>query len=207
MPAPLYRPKVEALRRRRWASSLARSTGGGLAPPVVEIPFSWIAPPLTRKPTNAITVAAVTQAGASTAYSAAADALVRRFGAVATTVTLDTAVDADAQNLAHFLVTYQATPRPRQPTLTLNLYNRTDAECLLILGVDLAQRVRVIGAPVGTPPGALNFTVEGIRHTAAVDRRTVTWSTAAIIGTGTTTPGPWFRTGSSAYGGTDIVPF
>jgi hypothetical protein len=96
---------------------------------------------------------------------------------------LSTAVDADAQNLATMLTTYQAVPRPRQPTFELNLRARTDAECLVILGVGLAQRVRLTGAPAGTPPGAINFVIEGISHTLGLDDRVVTWATAALIGT------------------------
>lgn len=180
---------------------------GGLPPPVVEIPFSWIATPLSRKPTVAVTKAQISQSGGATAYSSAPDALVRQFGVNTATVDLETAVDADTANLADMLTTYQAVPRPRQPTLTFNLLARTDAECLIILGVRQTQRVRVVDAPAGTPPGALNFTVEGIAHVLGVEVRTVAWATAALIGTTTTEPGPWFRWGSSSWGGPDIRPF
>jgi hypothetical protein len=162
---------------------------------------------LSRKPTTAITKAQVTQDGGVTAYASALAATVRRYGVNTARVTLSTAVDADAQNLATMVTTYQAVPRPRQPTLELNLMSRTDAECLVILGVQLAQRVRVIGAPAGTPPGAVNFVVEGIAHRLGVDDRVVTWATAALIGATTTTPGPWFRWSSSVLGGTDVRPF
>lgn len=155
---------------------------GGLAPVVVEIPFAWIATPLTRKPTVAITKAEVSRPGAATAYASAPDARVRQFGTNTARATLDAAIDADPANLAAFLVLTQSIPRPRQPTLTFNLLARTDAECLTILGIQLAQRVRITGAPAGTPPGAVNFTVEGISHNLAVDDRTVTWSTAALVG-------------------------
>jgi len=196
-------PRWPRLGRRRDATRAV----GGLAPPVVSIPFSWISPGLVRKPTTAITKAQVTQNSGATSYAAATDAQIRQYGTNTAVTTLDTAVDADAQNLATFLVSYEAVPRPRQPTLVLNLLARTDAECLIILGVQLAQRVTITGAPAGTPPGALNFTVEGISHVLAVDQRTVTWATAALIGATTTAPGPWFRLGSSLLGGTDAVPF
>jgi hypothetical protein len=181
---------------------------GGLPLPPVLIPYSWIATPLTRKPTTAITKAQISQRGGATAYSSATAALVRQYGVNLAEATLDTACDADPQNLATFLTTYQAVPRPRQPTLTFNLFApRTDAECLIILSVKIGQRVRIVGAPARTPPGALNFTIEGIRHVIAVDKRTVTWSTAALIGATTSEPGPWFRWGSSRWGGTDQRPF
>jgi hypothetical protein len=174
---------------------------------VLQIPYSWIATPLTRQPTSAITKAQITQTNGATAYASASDALVRQYGANVARTDLDTAVDADAQNLASFLVTYEAVPRPRHPTLTFNLLARTDAECLLLLGVTLAQRVRIVQAPVGIPAGLLDFVIEGISHTAAVDNRTVTWATAALIGVTTTAPGPWFRRGTSSTGGPDLVPF
>ncbi|MES2211026.1 MAG: hypothetical protein V4515_12740 [Chloroflexota bacterium] len=184
MPAPLYRPsgRRSPLRRRAEGGAQAIRAVGGLPPPVLEIPFSWIATPLTRKPTTAITRAEVGQAGGATALAVASDARVRQFGTNTARVTLDSAVDADAGNLATFLTLTQSVPRPRQPTLTFNLLARTDVECLLILGVQLAQRIRITGAPAGTPPGAVNFTVEGIAHTLGVDNRTVTWSTAALVG-------------------------
>lgn len=208
MPAPPNRPWRTP--RRPWlrprASEAVRPIGG-LPPPVVEIPYLWIATPLSRKPTVAVTKAQIAQLGGATAYSSAPDATVRQFGTNTARVTLDSPVDADAANLAAMLTTYQATPRPRQPTLTLNLLARTDAECLVILGVTQTQRVRITGAPAGTPPGALNFVVEGIAHSMAVDQRLVIWATAALIGTTTAAPGPWYRRDSSIRGGTDIRPY
>lgn len=206
MPGPLYRPQARPLWRRPWAANTVRPNPA-LAPDVVLIPFSWIATPLARKPTVAITKAQIGRTDGATAYSSATDALVRQYGANTAETTLDTACDADPQSLAAFLTTYQATPRPRQPTLTFNLLARSDDECLTILGVGLAQRVRITGAPATTPLGALDFVVEGIRHVIAVDQRTVTWSTAALIGVATAAPGPWFRLGLSQLGGTDRVPF
>lgn len=179
---------------------------GGLAPAVVEIPFSWISPPLVRKPTIAITKAQVTQNGAATAPSWASAAQILQYGLSAALITLDTDCDADPANLATFLTTYEAVPRPRQPTVLFDLLPRTSAEALTILGVGLAQRVRITGAPAGTPPGAVNFIVEGIQHRIS-DRRFVAWATAALVGATTSAPGPWFRAGSSASGGTDVVPF
>jgi len=193
--------------RRLGARPGAFKANGGLAPAVVTIPFSWIAWPITRKPTVAITQATIAQLDGATGYSSASAARVRQYGVNTAQATLDTDCDADPQNLAAFLTTYQSVPRPRQPTLTFNLIARSDDECLVILGVALAQRVRIIEAPTSAPPGALNFTVEGIRHVLGVEERTVTWSTSALIGSSTDSPGPWFRLGSSSLGGSDLIPF
>lgn len=208
MPGPLYRPTggPSLLHRRPWGA-LSASPTVGLPPVVLQIPYSWIATPETRQPTSAITKAQITQQDGATAYASASDALVRQYGANTARTTLDTAVDADAQNLASFLVAYEAVPRPRRPTLTFQLLNRTDAECLLLLGATLAQRAQIIQAPSGIPPGLLDFTIEGISHVGAVDNRSVTWATAALIGATTTAPGPWFRFGTSVGGSSDTVPF
>jgi hypothetical protein len=191
MPGPLYRPGTRpAPLLRRSFGALSVQPVGGRAPAVLTIPFSWISSPIARKPTIAITKAQIGQDGGATAYSSATAAQVLQYGVNTAQVTLDTACDADPQNLAAQLTTYEAVPRPRQPTLTFDLFDlrwATDANALTILGVDLAQRIRITGAPVGTPLGATEFTVEGIKHVIGVEQRTVTWSTAALIGT--TTPG------------------
>lgn len=179
----------------------------GQAPDPVDIPYSWINPPLIRRPTTAQTKAQVSQTGGATARSSASAATVRQYGVNTFTANLDTAVDADPQNLAAFVTTYQSTPRPRQPTIVFNLLKRTDEECLLLLGVRLATRVRITDAPATWPPGAVTFVVEGIRHLAGVETRAVEWMTSAPIGSVAGVPGPWFRWDSSSWDGTDLRPF
>jgi hypothetical protein len=172
----------------------------------VEIPYSWVSIPVQRRPTNVINSARVTSAsGTVGAYADAAS--VDRYGEQFQPLDIDTACTADPANLATFLVTYYAQPRPRQPRLVLNLYNRSEPECNRILGVGLGERVHITGAPAGWPPGVQNFTVEGIHHVGAVDRRIVEWSTSAIVGTTATEPGPWFRLDASVLSGTDLRPY
>lgn len=204
MPGPPLPPGPLVLRRRRPWDAIVPAVGG--APlPVLEIPYEWIAGPLNRRPTTAIAAATVTQRGGASSTSIAAAG----FPATATsaTATLTTACDADPQNFATHLTTYYATPRPRQPTMVFNLFSRTDAECLTLLGVGLLRRVRVIHIPTGWPAGAANFTVEGIHHTMAVDQRLLEWSTSPVVGSASTAPGPWFRWDSSSWDGTDLRPF
>lgn len=172
----------------------------------IEIPYAWVSIPVQRRPTNVINAARVTST--SGAFGAFTDAgSVDRYGEQFQAIDIDTGCTADPANLATFLVTYFAQPRPRQPRLVLNLYNRTESECARILGVGLARRVRIPDAPASWPPGAANFTVEGIRHVGAVDQRTVEWSTSAIVGVAATEPGPWFRLDASVLSGTDLRPY
>lgn len=172
----------------------------------VGIPYAWVSSPVARRPTAVINSAAVTQVDGPTAYANGATSIAR-YGRGSAEVTLDTACDADPAALAAFMVAYFGQPRPRQPVFVLNLYDRTDTECLRILRVELGQRVLLTGTPTGWPPGAANFVVEGIHHTGAVDQRTVAWSTSAIVGTTATEPGPWLRWDASRWDGSDLRPF
>lgn len=171
-----------------------------------QIPYAWIATPLTRRPAPAVNAPVVSQTGGAVGYSTSV-ASITRYGLGAPSIQLETACTADPANLATFLTTYQATPRPRQPVMQLNLIARSDAECLRILAVGFAQWVQITGAPTRWPPGATNFIVQGIRHVMATDQRIVEWQTTALIGTSPTAPGPWFRWDSSSWDGTDIRPF
>jgi hypothetical protein len=193
-------PRFPRLGRRRDAAAPV----GGLPLPPLEIPYEWVYA-LTRRPTTPANTATITQVGGVTAYSTRTGGVTANGADVSATLT--TVVDADPQNLATHLTTFYGTARPRQPVLTFNLYDRTDLECLLLLAVARFRRVRIIHAPATWPPGAANFTVEGFQHVMAVDRRLLSWSTAAIVGTTTTTPGVWFRRGTSSRGGTDLRPF
>jgi hypothetical protein len=199
-------PDVPGAPVRLVAGDYFWGTGTTEAFAPVEIPYAWVSPPVARRPTTVINSATVNQVDGATAH-ARGDASIARYGIGAGEVTLDTDCDADPAALATFLVAYYGQPRPRQPVLVLNLYNRTDAECLRILRVKLGQRVLLTGTPTGWPPGAAAFVVEGIHHAGAVDERTVTWSTSAIVGTTASQPGPWFRWDASQWDGTDLRPF
>jgi hypothetical protein len=115
-------------------------------------------------------------------------------------------VDADAQNLASFVTTYESTPRPRQPSLSFHLTIRTDDECLKILSVALGTRVRITGAPATWPAGAVTFVVEGIQHTIGIDSRIVEWMTSAPVGSSPAIADSFSRTNPSAFGSPDFGP-
>lgn len=177
------------------------------APTPVDIPYDWIAWPLHRRPTDVINAANITSTlGAEVNRTDSAS--IRRYGQGRFDANLDTAVDIDPSNLAAFLMAFYDTPRPRQPTLVFNLAERTEAERWRILRVGLAQRARITSTPASWPPGAANFTVEGIAHVGAVDRRVVIWTTSAIVGVSATTPGPWWGWDASTWdSSTDQRPF
>lgn len=199
-------PLLQLLIGRRSADFSYDVPRGGLASDPVEIPYEWISAPLTRRPTRVINHAEVSQAGGIEARADSTTSI-NQYGLLSNSITLNTAVDADTIDLAHHLVTFYSTPRPRQPVVRLNLLRREDEECLRILGVTIASRVRITGAPAEWPAGAVSFVVEGISHTIGAEERVVEWMTSAPIGSVAGTPGPWFRWDSSSWGGSDIRPF
>lgn len=171
-----------------------------------QIPYTWIATPVSRQPTIAVNAPIVTQQNGALGSSISSTSITR-YGYGSPQITLQTDCTADPQNLATFLTTYRGTPLPRQPVIRLNLMNRSDTECSIILGVGFAQWVQITGAPSTWASGAANFTVIGIHHIMGVEQRIVEWSTSALLGSSPTAPGPWFKLDTSAFDGTDVVPF
>lgn len=175
----------------------------GLSDPApVQIPWTWIAGPLRFRQDKAITYAAVTKSGGATSTaSVAADEQIDF------TATLDTVNDVDAENLAHFAITYYDAPRTRCPQLRLILNSRAATEIWTILGLRIGDRVQITGVPTGWPDGADHLVIEGIRHSSRGDLRVVEFSTSPVIGEAVGEVGPFFRVGVSALGGTDLLPW
>lgn len=171
-----------------------------------QIPYKWIATPVSRQPTLPINAPVVTQSNGAVGFSLNSTSITR-YGYGSPQITLETDCTADPGNLAAFLTTYRGTPLPRQPVIRLNLYARSETECGIILGVGFAQWVQITGAPSTWAPGAANFTVIGIHHIMGVEQRIVEWSTSALLGSSPTAPGPWFKWDTSSWDGTDQRPF
>lgn len=175
----------------------------GLPPVPVEIPLCWLTSPVRLRLEKPLTTAAVSRVGHGTAYDsngvARAD---QQF-----TATLDTACSADPSVLASWTVTYRAEARTRSPELILDLMHRTDAERVLILSIQRNQRIRITGVPPNFPEGADQLIVSGITDEIGVFARRVRFTTRPVVGTDPGIAGPWFRVGTSAVGGTHIIPF
>lgn len=181
------------------------SSGGGLADDPATIPVTWLSSPLTLRLERPYTHAEVTQLDGATAR--ADSTTLGTYGSFGFTATLSTAVDADATNLAHWTVTYNAAPRMTSPSLVINLLYRTDAERIYLLQIGRGRRIRITGLPTEWPEGADTLVVRGIQHQAATYARALAWVTSPVVGVADGIPGPWFRWGSSAFGGSDIRPF
>lgn len=202
--APGYAPPGWPRLGRRL---LATPAVGGLAPPPTEIPLLWLSQPLPHRMDPPYNNAEVTQASGGAVGRRRDTASIAEFGDQPFTATLSTATAADAVALASYVINRRGDARVRSPRLTVNLLYRTDAERQLLLNVRRNRRIRITGVPPEFPEGADSLVVTGITHDIGVTTRLIHFATRAVIGTEPGVPGPWFRLGSSALGGTDIVPF
>lgn len=152
------------------------------------IPYTWITQPLAFRTDPPINTASVTRsAGGVARYTNATSQA--EYGTYSATADIHSAQPDDAQALARWLAGAYADPRPRCPTLTLDLLPRTVAEQQTILAREIGDWVTITGAPSAWPTAALTMVIEGITDTIGEDVRIVAWNLAA-------TPGTWFTDGS-----------
>jgi hypothetical protein len=177
------------------------------APLPAEIPICWLSSPVMLRMEQPYTTAAITRSGGSSPYRDASAANRAEYGDFSFTAELSTPTTADPANLAHWTITYQSTPRMRSPQLAINLMFRTDTEKLMLLRIGRWTRIKLTGVPPEFPEGASSLVVAGMKHQISLGGRMLYITTAAVIGSAAGVPGPWFRFGSSAWGGTDIIPF
>lgn len=209
MPSPvLFKPTARPPIGRRRPD---RNAVGGLAVGALLIPYSWLAPPLRTRPEKPYTTAVVAQTNGTTAYTQDDDAL-DEYGDNPFTATLLTACDADPANLAQWTLDYYATqpgdvPRTRFVSLKMCLSKRTVAEQLFLHeNLYIGRRISITDPPTTWPTGLSEQVIEGIHHTIG-QLREVELSTVPVIGTSHGVAGPWFRIGSSTWGGTHVIPF
>lgn len=194
-------PKWPRLGRRRDTGLPA----GALAPLPTEIPLCWLSSPVLLRLEQPYTTAAVSREGST--YRDRSATNVAEYGDFSFVAELTTPNTADPANLAHWTVTYRSIPRMRAPQLVIDLMYRTDAEKLMLLRIPRWSRITLTGVPSEFPEGASSLVVAGTKHTVSVFSRRLFITTGPVVGTSAGVPGPWFRYGSSAWGGTDIIPF
>jgi hypothetical protein len=177
-------------------------------PPPTEIPICWLTGDVTLRLDQPFNYAEVTQSGANAASDRNASAIAE-VGVFPFYATLSTIIEADTASLASWIVDYQAAPRMRAPTLTIDLLasGRTDTEIAMLLGIRRFSRIRLTGVPAEFPEGASSLIVTGSTHDRGVRVRRLKLTTRSVIGSTPGTPGPWFRIGSSLIDGTDVIPF
>lgn len=203
-------PRAEVLPSDPVAPMLADWTFQSGPPTPIQIPYTWLSPPLRSRPDKPLTVAEVTSGGVTTPVRDAPSA--GEYGENLFTATLASPLTIDGVNLANWIIDYYATqpgavPRTRFPALALKLNARTRGEQMRILAVTIGTRITITGAPTTWPAGATEQVVEGIHHSHGPEDRVVEWNTAPVVGASAGTAGPWFRFGVSVIGGTDVIPF
>lgn len=189
----------------------AAGSPSGSPPDPVEIPYTWLMPPLSFRPERPLNAAVVAQTGGVVARASDA-ASQNEWGVNTFTEELATAVGTDTANLAAHVMTFYATqpgdvPRSRSSAMSFNLLRRSVTECQLLLRVKRGQRIRIVDAPADWPQAADELVVEGRVSSISVDGRTLSWWVAPIIGDAPGVPGPWFRWDASSWDGTDLRPF
>jgi len=200
--------------RPAWAAGPAvlNDYWWGSSPSPVEIPFAWVQNPaqwVEDPPLNVIQVTGNPGASLTDADS------VEAYGESAFSATLATATALDATTLAQFVRAYYATgpdevPRVRFMGLrfVLNAHSQSPDEIRLLLGVREGRRISITGTPATWPDGASEQVVEGIAHSADDEGgRFLDWITSPVIGVDPGEAGPWFKLGTSFWGGTDVQIF
>lgn len=205
--------RVDVLDQFAAAASIANDMffGPGNPPTIVQIPYAWLMPPVGFRPDAPYTSAAITQSGAGTAYTSDANSL-DEYGDNQFAATLATLGAADTVALGEYTMTYYATqpgkvPRQRTPALVINLLPLDLVSIQTVLGLQEGQHIHVSGAPATWPEGTTDLVIEGISDAIGLNVRTRSLRTSPVIGSTPGTVGPWFRWGSSIWGGSDVIPF
>ena len=202
--------RLDVLDQQKAMAAVVNDYFWDTAPTPVAIPYGWLSPPFRSRADQPINDPAITVAGSGTAH-APNQVSIFRYGDFGLPVTLNTAVNADADTLAAYLSSNYSDFRMRCPSLTVNLLNAqlqpTDVQKLL--AVKIGDRIVIPDAPATWPQGNNTLIVEGIAKQVLIDRcRYVTFNTSPVVGTNPGTPGPYFRWGSSTWGSsTDLIPF
>lgn len=122
--------------------------------------------------------------------------------------TLDTACDADAQNLAEWTVHHGKQPRQRCSRLTFQLRENTSETIRqTVLSRRLADMVHLSGLPTNAPEGADRFHIEGREHRLSFAGHRVTWFTGPVFGDIAGVPQPYPLVDESWVTDTTLIPF
>lgn len=178
----------------------------GQPPAPLQVPYAWIASPLSSRRDPPFNRAAVTREGGTTAYANGDPVDIAARGEWAYEVTLDTACDADAAALAKWVIDYYAVPRTRFPEMTFLLDVRTDTEQLRLLRARIGDRITITDAPSWWP--TTDQIIEGRAPAVQNGSRYLSWSTSPVVGLATDQAGPWWRWDWSTWDSpTDVIPF
>jgi hypothetical protein len=160
-------------------------------PVTLQIPFGWIGwRGMTFRPDTPITDVAVSRVDGGT-VRLVNRANRSRYGVAGLTYTLDTAIDADAANLASWALTAHGQPRTRCPSIEINMLRRTFAERKQLLALAAGDRIEITGLPDGYPDDLPHLILQGIEHTIGPGRvRKIRFNTSPLLGPAPGEPPP-----------------
>ncbi len=148
---------------------------GKQGPRWIEIPYSWLAPPLLFRPDTVVTEARVSQAGGTTARATTGSSDVRT-----RTWEIDSACDSDAQALADWMVLVGSAPRMRSNGLVFNLYDAPPTRIHVLLGLKVGDRIWLSSAPATWPIGCTRLWIEGRERSRSGNSDLLTFKTSPI---------------------------
>ncbi|MBM0275318.1 hypothetical protein [Micromonospora tarensis] len=152
-------------------------------PATMSIPFGWIMRGGIRyRPDKPATDAVASRVDGGTARRIS-EPLRARYGVLARTVTLDTAVDADPANWTSWTLAAFGEPRTRCPLLRINLLKRTIADRKALLKLRVGDRIQLTDLPAGSPEDVPHLIVQGFRHVIGPHRwRILELNTSPLLG-------------------------
>src|SRR5581483_527251 len=153
-------------------------------PPIAAyIDLSWLADPWVQRVQPPINVARVTRAAGVEALSRNA-ASVQEYGEYELPggATIESATDADPENLAKMYTQQYPDPRMRASRMTFDLITKPTSVQHVILAREIGDRFSMTGLPVNAPEGIGEQHVEGIEHRISSTKRETSWNTSPVLG-------------------------
>lgn len=154
-------------------------------PIAMQIPFGWIGyRSLKYRPDRPITDVTVSRAGGGQVRRTDV-ARARRYGVAAMSVQLESDIDADAGNLASWLLAAHGQQRTRCPSLRINMLSSrlTLADRKALLKLRVGDRIEITDMPPGSPEDVPHLIIQGIKHTIGPGRRRlIDFNTSPLLG-------------------------
>lgn len=172
----------------------------------IEVPYTLIGSPFQTKRDLPINSATVQQAGnGAVGYAQDTTSIESAVGEQPFETSLECASKSAPAVLASFVVHQFVTPKTRPLELLFDVDNFAAADQLKLLSLAIGDRIQITNPPAGWPSSLAHLSIEGRKMTAG-SQNLLTLTGSPVLGS----PGgsdTWFRLGTSALGGTDVLPF
>lgn len=178
------------------------------APIVAYIDKLWLAPPWQQRVLPPVNIAEVTRSPdgltAVSRNSTSAD----EYGEYASPpATIETATDADPENLARFLTYLYPDPRMRTVVMTFDLMTKSNTVRHTVLAREISDRTSMTGLPTNAPEGIGEQFVEGITHRISTLRRVTEWNMSPVLGPVPGVAAVWAQVDVSVVGDSTVIAY